>query len=95
MAKKKRRGRSRASALSPINKQGIKLGTLLMEVGLGGAVYDAVQHARGGNFSQIDNDLGSIFDWSKWQARVFLPGLGIALAGRLIGIKSLGPLQLS
>lgn len=95
MAKKKRRGRRAASALSPINKQGIKLGTLLSEVGVGVAGYWAYGHAKDNNWQGVKTVFMDLFNPQKTQGALFLTGLGLAMAGKLTGFRRFGPIQLS
>jgi hypothetical protein len=96
MAKKKRRSGSRVSALSPVNKQGIKVGTLFTELGLGTAVYHAWKHPV--HSSPMNNAafyMRRLFDPSKTEGFFFLSGIGLALAGKLTGFRKVGVFQLS
>jgi len=85
-----------ASALSPINKKGIKLATLVTEVGLGLCAYESWQNNRDDPAGMAT---GFITRLTKPQynpaGAMVWTGVAIALIGRLTGFRGLGPIQLS
>jgi hypothetical protein len=96
MAKKKKRGRSRASALSPVNKKGIKIGTLLAEAGLGTQIYLSYEnHGKSGDWANFGKTLTDVLKPTTPQGSLFWTGIAIAVAGRMFGIRSAGPIQFS
>jgi hypothetical protein len=95
MGKKKKKGYRRAYALSPINKKGIKLGTLLSEVGV---VYEAKR-----NYDSHRDDLATaatstvqdIINPMTTGGKLFWTGVGIAAIGKFTGFRGFGPIQFS
>ena len=96
MGKKKVKRRSKTHALSPINKNGLKVGTLLMEAGIGLGAWDAYQNIKAGNHQEGAAAFSRVFtDPAGLKGSLFYTGLGISLLGKLTGMRRFGPIQLS
>jgi hypothetical protein len=95
MGKKKKSYRRKVSALSPINKQGIKLGTLLAEMGLVVAGVNVVDEFKSGNAELGAKKFADSLSPSYTPGKLLWTGVGIALIGKLTGFRRFGPIQLS
>jgi hypothetical protein len=95
MGKKKKKRVSRGmGAISPIDKRGIKLGTLLVEIGLGSEIVN--QHkASGGDLGRTLSETGkAILDpGSHSSTAIMWAGVMIAVAGKFVPqLKYMGPI---
>lgn len=92
--KKKGRGRRAVNALSPINKQGIKVGTLMTEIGLVGRGVE-VYNQYGATAEAAANFGTGLLDLNQWSSKLIWTGVAISLVGKLTGFRKIGLLQLS
>jgi hypothetical protein len=98
MGKKKKKGGGRVNRLSPITKNGqIRLGTLLMEIGVGtqaGLSWNA--YGKQGDWSNFAKTMTDVFlKPTSTQGAMFYSGLILALAGKLTGHRDFGLIRLS
>ena len=95
MGKKKKKSGSKSHPLSPVNKRGVKLGTLLTEAGIGVEILNHKDGILAGDGGAIVATIDGFINPANTGGKLFWTGIGIALLGRLTGFKSLGPIQFS
>ena len=95
MGKKKKKFKKAASAIVPVNKKGIKLGTLLQEASLIGEVWKRKDRWSTDPGQMAVDTFTTLFDWNQPAGRMNLLGIGIVLAGRATKTKGVGIWQFS
>lgn len=95
MGKKKTKRRSKANALSPIDKQGIKLATLLSEIGLAAEVGSTMAE-HSGDFGESAQRLGTrLLDLSRPGTKIMWTGVALKVLGRFVPqVRNLGVIGL-
>ena len=93
--RKKGRGRRAASALSPINKQGIKLATLMTEAGLAYEVLARGDEWKSNPANALQKTLRTALDPQHIGGKLVWTGIALGLVGKFTGFKKIGLFQLS
>jgi hypothetical protein len=85
MGKKKKIHRRAANVLSPIDKKGIKLATLLTEVGIGIAAAGSADEVRNGDFGLAGKKFAdNILSVNTTAGRIMWTGIGLKLLGKFV-----------
>jgi hypothetical protein len=91
MGKKKKKSRRAGSAIAPIDKQGIKLATLLTEIGLA-AEAGSVARVHTGDWGESFRRFGgNLLDVSRPGTKIMVTGIALKLAGKFVPqLRNLG-----
>lgn len=85
MGKKKKRRRSAGSAISPIDKRGIKLGTLFTEIGLGSQVALSYNHyGKNGDWAGFATSMTDVLKPTTPQGSIFWGGIIMKIVGKFV-----------